>query len=1232
MYRTLMIRAGWIALCLLIFATASFSQPAPSAAASPSEDPTPLRIIYTGKFLGYFRVPSLQPIKPTPIGICPDTSSNDSQAAIRFLAGPIDPKDREKYDSAIRVSTGDNFAPQLEARVFDFVQPNPEEYKPGNKELYDWWRDEWVRPGNLPKTEQQLLEKQKALGSTTIPTDNVACFLAAAKYSAVVPGKHDFYFGAERVRQLARFMASLNQKDFKPVQMLGANLVIKTSPIEAPPTTTQKPRSRWSDESTVVELREGKSVYPWFSSPVRIQVPIAESLQDDWKAWLESPTPSDLKEFLKKKAAESKDEAKDKWTKLRDEVTNLESVWVCPANDSNEVPLGCQRGWQLYPQVPKLDGTRINYSMPILPRLPATLTTSPGRDLHYATFEPGKNYGLCQRDQNQSANDKEVEKGCLSFSIFRPFFNFPREIPLIGTKYNDPDPFVVIRDKADHSRDVAIFGVVDPNIAAEVGLLNFSWSNEDGKLKTVVSAEDPAEALQEEVGYFKEWYKRNGWGDFKGLKVLLAQMSPQLARVLVARLPSLEFQVVVTAADEEQGTSETTLTTEWKSGTSAGTFVAVPLPYYDPKDKKNEGTVHLGMIEASPSSDGKSSKFLGNSLSRVEVPATKSDAASFWKKVEEILPNCMPRFKLTAETRADRVKWLTLCAMRERLGADVALIQKRDFFDGPDEGSNDITDIQHVLDRKIWKGDLLTLMYLPGSALKKALDLSKKFDTDDKNQLSLESEKLRGLEYLGVTKPDKDYLINEVPLDEKKVYAVATTDYIGAGDTGYPDLATAALDPKTNPSQYPGTLESISGVVCRKLFSNQAEKYCLPDMHRDTYLDKIAVKAPPSPQPPTFGRKLHDLFPFKSPKDAEPPKKAADALQQRAQHRPIWILSLKNLSLQFSSLNNNLTDADIDQKYGGITTPGITTHTNHSITFGLGARLSRSSHRRELFAEIGMDYKEQSTGVSNTTPQVAQLTNRVTADLGLIRNFRGGRSPITWGGKLSLHAETTLKQPFTTFTLGTQTVVDPANNIKVQDRLTISQKRAVLLLPRAGLRLQNRANSLEFGFEGGKEIDALSGYRFTTQGTVDTCLASAAKSLASCIKSKSTPPNATIAKDSAASAILEDRWRAGAYWKFTFSIPFSPKVKYDLTQEADFFFVNFHRDNPTDIRYRDSSKNSLKFMVWPNFSIGPTLQLLFYQNKVNRDFLFQKQFGIEASFAFDLSNRREKGVQIKHKP
>jgi len=87
-----------------------------------------------------------------------------------------------------------------------------------------------------------------------------------------------------------------------------------------------------------------------------------------------------------------------------------------------------------------------------------------------------------------------------------------------------------------------------------------------------------------------------------------------------------------------------------------------------------------------------------------------------------------------------------------------------------------------------------------------------------------------------------------------------------------------------------------------------------------------------------------------------------------------------------------------------------------------------------------------------------------------------------------------------------------------------------------------------------------------------------------------------------------------------------------LDEEADFLFVNFRQDMSIDTRFRDISKHTLGFSIWPSISIGPTLRLFLYQNKVNRDFLIQKEFGIETSISFDIFNRRETGVQFKYKP
>ena len=194
------IRLSWIVFILLMPIT-SFSQ---NGTSSTSSDPDKTEVVYTGRLFGYFRVPSLQSATWDPkLPPCPATSNNDSEAAKKFK------EFREEHKKSVLLGTGDNFAPQLEARVFSFLdeQTQDDKYHAANKELhfFDTLKDQWVHVNNIGDAMKDILKS----GKGTIPTDNVGCFLAAAGYAAVVPGRHDFYFGAERVRQLARLMAQL---------------------------------------------------------------------------------------------------------------------------------------------------------------------------------------------------------------------------------------------------------------------------------------------------------------------------------------------------------------------------------------------------------------------------------------------------------------------------------------------------------------------------------------------------------------------------------------------------------------------------------------------------------------------------------------------------------------------------------------------------------------------------------------------------------------------------------------------------------------------------------------------------------------------------------------------------------------------------------------------------------------------------------------------------------------
>jgi hypothetical protein len=162
-------------------------------------------VLYTGRLFGYFRYPDIQ--ASTDQG-CPDVATTPlpPQAAL-FLST------LEKLRSAHQplVSMGENFAPELLARaVLDRTPGSPQRGELINKDVL-------------------------TAESDHIASDNVACFLRFMGFDAVVPGQQDFYYGPERLRQIARFLAQPGEGPYHPVQMLGANLIVSSALRKANP-------------------------------------------------------------------------------------------------------------------------------------------------------------------------------------------------------------------------------------------------------------------------------------------------------------------------------------------------------------------------------------------------------------------------------------------------------------------------------------------------------------------------------------------------------------------------------------------------------------------------------------------------------------------------------------------------------------------------------------------------------------------------------------------------------------------------------------------------------------------------------------------------------------------------------------------------------------------------------------------------------------------------------------
>jgi len=515
-------------------------------------------LLFTGKLMGYFRFPNHEPAvmgtkwdKPH----CTDPSN-------AFLAG----KDGEIPEQALSadaqifinaygekhhgvtiekvlVGTGDNFAPNYYSRVFSGTWP------PG-KELYDWdpFAHTWVSAtgskNNLSPAASGLLQQ----GRGVIPTDNVGCFLAYAHYDAVVPGKHDFYYGPDRLRQLGRFMASIPRDEFfQPTQMLAANLMIKTTWAKdhTPISDGNKPALNFLTKYLPAPPRT-KVVQPVFHD-----VQISDFTDGGFAfPWMR---------FVRISATGWKE----------DNLQKLE-VYLCRAPRDNpdgfrtDLKRICDDGVQLQPDPGATIEANIDaaFQAPQDSQLLVQLVYPFEHEL-----EPGQNYAICAANPDVTIDNRTdipaaiAQPYCFRFSVYQPFFQFYEEKGSSGgvlpPGYRNPQLYV-LKETSGHL-PVVIFGVVDPSLLDHIGLNNYLWKNiknsaggKNTRYKTQIAIAEPVSALIHLQDRFEEDYRRDHEGkEFHGLRVLLAQMPPDEARSLSEHLPKcVRFDVVVSAADD----------------------------------------------------------------------------------------------------------------------------------------------------------------------------------------------------------------------------------------------------------------------------------------------------------------------------------------------------------------------------------------------------------------------------------------------------------------------------------------------------------------------------------------------------------------------------------------------------------------------------------------------------------------------------------------------------------
>lgn len=1207
----------------------------------PPVDPgVDVRIDATAGLFGYFRLPDYQDLH----GIeaeetnaarfyCASTKDSASQDAKVFLQKFQAPGDR------LLLGTGDNFGPNFGARMFtdDPQTSSRTSFADGHqeKELYywDWSARQWMYyDGRSWDSNQHQWTASKApwsvrQGTDTIPTDNVACFLSYAGYAAIVPGKHDFRYGPERLRQLARFLASINQDGFSPVQMLGSNIVIKLgwAKDHKPLALSQKPPLPLQIEGAPPdglgfdEFTDGGFVYPWLQSiPLVAGAGTTEdALSRDYRFVLCKANNTNPDKFL--------DTSKHVCLTLVARNMRLESESGTRTADRRD-------------KHPDITASSID----LLPKTHFELDLYP--DEHPAEdLEPDASYAVCA-EYIGAANSKDQGRFyCTQFSTYIPFFQYGH----LGKKPPTCDPDSYFYRKLSNGKEVVVFGVVDPSMAEHVGAGNLQWDlyNEKGhedKLHTArVTFADPEKALEQTEELFEKEHPH-----FDGLRVLLAQMEPTAAQAFGARLPRhLRFNIIITEGDDQEATPTEEI--DYLQAKDAPTRTLIVVPHRHDRTIRCEsrttpcGDREVHVDEITVKSGGKYVVSEHHEPVRVGNPPDriKRGNRSFAAMVDAIWQKQFPRVSPTGDASTD-FQTIVLNIIRRQEHADAALLQSRDFFvpilneflehycqsKADLSCEKDIADhFEELMDRILWKGDFIQTISVKGSVLQQVLDQSSKFKQADDSCCQLVDEPARGIVSLGVVKDatSGSYQINGGPLDRNALYTIAVSDYIALGDTGYPELAVPPVgDDTRSPFSHDKSHQLISSWVCKRFAEGLRGNPVLPPISCSAnippytkgglYYDTLENVLPADPRHGLTPNKQLGLWASQGVHSATGPHQPAEQLVEQ---RRRWEVSTDTLSIGFSGVSHSGNEATLANLFGGVLDPQVNSKRSRSISLGVNSKAARYGRSMDLFVNPIINYQQQTIAQASGTSSETQAFNTVAIEFGTYIHTHQTQSLPNLLWATYGHFETQLANPVTTLR---------------SPSVTFGQGRTNLLLARFGPRWQNRKSFAELGIEGGKTLNAIQSFRILnpTNGSLLLSCAEASTSLQQCI----TNSGLSIPANSRFVPVRNPLTRTGVYWKLGLVIPVRPSITYTFNESSDFFF-NSSGDNSANTRYRHELDQALAFQVanFPALSFQPSLTLFFYENKVAYNTLFQQQYSIKINYSFDWTNTHASKLQFGYK-
>jgi len=540
----------------------------PVAAQTP--DSYSYQILYTGRTLGYARIPDEQILS-----LKPPSNTDPNEIAKEFL-DQFDIASKIARNAALpqfRIAMGDNFSPDLLGRS---IRVDPSIHVPScdgtpngfyssaihlPKDYFNYDKGGWYIWCRNDKPKDELVHAPL--------TDNVAEFLIKAQYDTVVPGKHDFYFGPQYLCQIAYY---LRNNDERRVQMLGENIIMTSALAPTPMNAHPRIPERLAQPCHWNTGKDHDCYHTDFG-------PASLDLPDNVLPW--------KRQFVLHGARRAYDK---NGTLLRQDQLNLKklkdadadyhpvfeqnSVQICaepgPATASDPAKV-LKLGDSCFPLVasdaictpdapPRLKSTcKAIYPDSAGIHDPAQQTAS--TDITFLFAKPsdhliaGLNHMFCVKPSPDFPifSDPSVQI-CQPFPVQVPMFWSNPEVdqpaPGMAACEQEPSiqcPYALVQGG---KLKVAIFAVVDPDLLSNIGMLNTGWLNKNKKWDTVVQITAPDYALLQalDLCYVSDECRN-------APKILMAQMSYARATQLISNSSfNGIFDVVITQASPEHDT------------------------------------------------------------------------------------------------------------------------------------------------------------------------------------------------------------------------------------------------------------------------------------------------------------------------------------------------------------------------------------------------------------------------------------------------------------------------------------------------------------------------------------------------------------------------------------------------------------------------------------------------------------------------------------------------------